>query len=86
MDGDNIPRLTVVELGRGDLNDIPARMRGAADAIEAGEHGDVQAGVAVVIDGNGVPVIFGWGKTTDIHSIGLLHLGAAWLAANRVER
>lgn len=78
--------LKVVELPGGDLLDIPKRMETVAGQIAAGDHGVVTAGVCVLVDDAGNLKVFGWGRTDDVHTVGLLHLGAAWLAQHRVER
>ncbi len=75
----NVVRL--VEVGRPDLNDIPARMEAVAASIRNGEVAPAAA-VAVFIDESGELVVYGWGKTETIHSVGLLNLGAIWLATN----
>lgn len=78
----------LVSLDRVSLRDIPAMMRKLATAIENGEYGDVTAVVAVVLDDTdgGRPIVFGWGDTNDIHSIGVLQLGIGFLQASEVRR
>jgi hypothetical protein len=61
-------------------------MRAAADAIEKGDRGNIQAVAAVAIDDAGAVVVWGWGRTFDVHTVGLLHVGAAWIASRRTER
>lgn len=78
--------LKVVELPRGDINDIPRLMRNIADEIEAGNRGPIFCGAAVFLDDDGVPTVFGWGRTGDVHSIGLFHIGANLLAAHKTVR
>lgn len=78
--------LKVADLPRGDLNNIPELMRGAAQTIQDGELGEITSGCAVLINADGVPTVFGWGRTDDVHSTGLLHLGADWLSQHRVIR
>lgn len=78
----------LVELNRPNLRDIPQMLRRMADAIEAGDHGDVTAVVAVALEatGGGRPVVFGFGDTNDIHSIGVLQLGVSFLVAHETRR
>lgn len=78
--------LTVVEFAGGNLNDIPRLLENLAQEIRDGWHGDIVAGAAVLLRDDGDVIVFGWGKTEGIHSLGLLHLGAQWLATNMVER
>ncbi|MBB5448416.1 MULTISPECIES: hypothetical protein [unclassified Paraburkholderia] len=51
--------MSVVALREVPLSDIPGMLRGLADAIESGEHGEVQA-AGVVLDAPQMPV-FGFG-------------------------
>jgi len=45
------------------------------------------ATVDVTLDETGTPTVYGWGRDADdIHAIGLLHLGASWLALHEVKR
>jgi hypothetical protein len=70
------------------LRDIPGMLRKLASDIEAGEHGEITAVVAVALEatGGGRPIVFGWGDTDDIHTIGILHLGIGFLVAHEVRR
>lgn len=77
---------TLVELGKPHLHDLPALLRNLAGEIEAGAHGEVVAGAATFLLGDGGVFVCGWGRTDDVHSIGLLQIGASWLATHRVER
>lgn len=77
---------TLVEIGKPHLHDIPTLLRNLAAEIEAGAHGNVVAGAATFLVEDGEVFVCGWGRTDDVHSIGLLHLGASWLATHRVER
>lgn len=76
----------IVPLGVSNLNDIAASMEIVAKAIRDGKHGALESAACVLLKDNGEPVIFGWGKTHDIHSMGLLTLGASWLASAKWER
>lgn len=81
-----MPGPTVVQLPTGNLNDIAALIRQVADDIESGQYGKIVSGAAIALNEEGAPVVFGWGRTDDIHSIGLFHLGASWLASHKVVR
>jgi hypothetical protein len=80
--------LRVVDIGINNLLDIPAMLRRLADDIEGGEYGDIKAVVAVAVEatGGGSPIVFGFGETDDIYSIGVLHLGIGFLAQSEVRR
>lgn len=71
--------LKVVELFHHTLQDIPACMEAVAQKIREGEHGDVTCAVAVILQSDGSPVVFGWGRTDAVHSIGVLGIGMGWL-------
>lgn len=76
----------LVKLPVGNLHDIPALLEALAREIQDGQHGTVISGAGVFVDEQGSVFVCGWGRTDDIHSIGLLQLGSAWLASHKVER
>ena len=76
----------ILPIGVTHLHDIPTLLRNLANEIENRVHGDLVAGAATFLCANGEVFVCGWGRTDDVHSIGLLQLGAAWLAANRTAR
>lgn len=78
--------VSLADAGIYDLNDIPARMEGMAALVRAGEYGETESGVCVLINKEGELTVCGWGRTYDIHSVGLLSLGIQFLAANRTKR
>ena len=75
----------LVDHGRGNLQDIPACMEAVAARIRAGEL-DFVAGCAVFLDADGLPTLFGWGDTNDVHSVGMLNIGSAFLSYSRAAR
>lgn len=81
-----MPADNVIALVGQNFHDIPALLREMADAIERGDHGDVVSGAGVLLDRDGRPVVFGWGQTDSVHSIGMFQIGATWLATHRAER
>lgn len=77
----------ILNLVQRSVDDIPAMLEVMAKEIRDGEHGTVTAGAGVFLTTDGEVMVCGWGKdATDVHSVGLLHIGAAWLAANKVQR
>jgi len=54
--------------------DIAGAMRRVADAIEAGEHGNVRLIAAVMIH-DGEATLFGWGEGSDLEIMGALAIG-----------
>jgi hypothetical protein len=79
--------MSVRRVDFGDLSDIAGQIEVVAAQVRAGSLGDVAAGVCVLLDAEGLPRVFGWGRDTDdIRAIGLLHLGASWLSAHAVRR
>ena len=61
---------------------VAATMRKNADAIERGEHGDVQAVVSVMLvskNGSDAIEVFGLGETTYWNSLGVLQAGISKL-------
>ena len=76
----------LIEIGKANLHDIPALLENFARELREGVHGDVVAGAATFLQDDGDVLGFGWGRTDDVHSVGLLSLGAVGLAANRVAR
>jgi hypothetical protein len=72
--------LKVVKL-TGNLQDIPALIETVARQTREGEFGHVVAGVCVLMNDDGEIQVFGWGgDTDDVRGIGLLTLGAQFLA------
>jgi hypothetical protein len=71
----------------GNLADIPKLMETVAAELRAGEYGEVRSGVCVLLGKDGTPHVFGWGADADdVHAIGLLTLGAAWVGKSEVVR
>lgn len=85
-DGKPVFSRNVTEVKFGNLNDVVALLRNAADQVERGELGTIPSGVLVLVDEAGSPIVFGFGKADPIHSIGILHIGAAYLQNNFVIR
>lgn len=78
---------TVHQIEFGNFGNIPLLMKEMAAQLRAGTHGSVRTGVAVFLREDGTPIVCGWGQDADdIHAIGLLHLGAAWLCSHEVRR
>jgi hypothetical protein len=68
----------VVTLYETNARSIPDMLRQAADCIESEEEGDCSPTVAVVavqLTADGSIQVYGWGDTTDIHAMGVLHCG-----------
>ena len=72
--------MKIVNLRAANLTNIPAMLREVADSIEKGRHGEVRAMSDVMLADGRDPVIFGWGLTDSIHSLGVLQIGLTWLA------
>lgn len=72
--------LKVVKLPTGNLQDIPALMEAVARQTREGKFGKIVAGVCVLLNDAGEPQVFGWGDTDAVRGIGLLTLGAQFLA------
>jgi hypothetical protein len=82
------PTLKVVTLHESTLRDVPAKLRQLADAIEAGEHGDVSCcGVAIM---GSTMEAFGFGdgimKDSVAPSVALLFQAAALRLVREVEQ
>lgn len=75
----------LVEFTGGSLADVADSMETAAADIRALAIPVVSA-ACITIDEDGQLAVYGWGRTDDVHSIGLLQLGATWLATNKVSR
>lgn len=75
---------TIVPFTGGSLADVAGSMEKAAADIRASQGAPVLSAACVTIDENGEVAVYGWGRTDDIQSIGLLHLGAAWLSNHKV--
>ena len=81
------PDLKVVTLDCGDIGDIPALMERCAAAIRDGERGDVVMAACVLLQRDGTPILFSWGRDADeLRTIGMLQVGANWLAARNSVR
>jgi hypothetical protein len=79
--------MNLVELPKIDLGDIPARMENMAAEIRGGQQGNIEVAAAVFIRDDGDIVVCGWGRDADdVRAVGILHLGAAWLAAHITKR
>lgn len=68
----------VVTLYDANMRDIPAMLRRLADQIEGGEVDARQA--ACVVETKHEVVVYGWGDSTILGSIGLLTIGAQRLS------
>ena len=69
------------------LNDIPGMLRALADAIEAGEYGEVQSLIALMPRPRDYPIPFGWGDVEGQNDpIIQCELAKAWFVNNLVER
>lgn len=69
------------------LSDIPGMLRRAADQIEAGAHGEVDAAFLILpVDGD-YPHVFGWGDILNGNDpVIQLELAKMWLLTNLVTR
>ena len=77
----------VHEVDFGNLADIPQKMENMAAELRAGDHGKVCIAVCVILGEGGAPIVCGWGQGADeLRTIGLLQLGASWLAQYEVKR
>lgn len=73
----------VVQLNKASIQDIPAMLRRCAERIEGGEFGEPEAMAAVLRDGDGDLVIFGWGDIDDpSKACGLLSMGVTWFGVH----
>jgi hypothetical protein len=72
----------VVALPVSHLDDIATLMEAVAAEVR---NGDIRAisGAGVLLTEHGEVHVFGWGRTDDVHAIGLLHLGIDWLAGRK---
>jgi hypothetical protein len=66
------------------LPDIPALMEGVAADIRRGDL-SAHSAVCVVLAESGAVTVFGWGSPDDVHSIGVLQLGAVWLSNQKAD-
>lgn len=57
------------------LRDVAACMRSVADAIEAGQWGDVKMIAAVLVRDNLSMAVFGWGDCTPLEAVGAFARG-----------
>jgi len=79
--------LKVVSIDRAPLTDIPKKLRELADAIEAGDHGDVETLFAVMPRPESYPLLFGWGHVEgQSDPIIQLELVKHWLLTHLVAR
>lgn len=79
--------LKVVEISSPPLTDIPAHLRKLADAIEAGEHGEVGALFAVMPVEGGYPTVWGWGDIERKNDpVIQFELAKMWLLTNLTIR
>lgn len=84
MSDDEAPRAVlaeVVSLPGNHLDDIAALMEAVAAEVRRGDLKAV-SGACVLLTDEGEVQVFGWGRTDDLHAIGLLHLGIDWLVAS----
>lgn len=59
------------------MTDIPAMLRRLADNIDDGKI--VAYSAACVVESENGPIVYGWGATSAVHSVGLLNIGAVTL-------
>ena len=79
--------LKVVEFSRPHLGDIPGHLRRLADAIEAGEHGDVNTLFAIMPRDGHHPCVFGWGDVDGRNDpIFQFELAKLWMLNSMVDR
>lgn len=78
----------VVELRPGPtLRDIPGMLRSLADAVEAGEHGDVGSALVLIPREDDYPLAFGFGEQGgESHPIIVMEQAKVWFVANIVGR
>ena len=74
----------IVELPKSNLQDIPALLETVARKMRDGELGEVTCGAGIFLAGDDV-LVYGWGQTDGVHSIGLFNIGADWLCNRMVE-
>lgn len=79
--------LNVVQLPTAPLTDIPAQLRQLADAIEAGDHGEVTTLFAVKPNGGDYPTVYGWGDV-ERHNEPIIQfeLAKLWLLTHMTAR
>lgn len=79
--------MNVVPFPTTSMMDVPAMLRNLADAIEAGEHGDVTTAIVLVPNDGDRPALFGFGEDTDPASVIFeLQLANQFLLMNLVSR
>jgi len=80
--------MTVIELRKAPLvNDIPGQLRQMADAIEAGEHGDVTTALFLLPVAGDWPEVFGWGDVDgENHPIIQFQFALAKFSHNQMRR
>ena len=66
--------------------DIPAMLREMADNIEKGEVVPIRSATVVAEHTDGEVVVYGWGETGLLRSIGVLHLGIENLTRMRLKQ
>lgn len=72
--------VNAVDAERPRLQDIPACLRSIADAIEAGDHGDVARAAIVLRSADREPIVFGNGEVSSVsQTFEDLHAGALQL-------
>lgn len=83
---DQKPALNVVEAPFPNYRDVASMMAGVVHEVHSGRLGAIKAGACVLLNEAGDPTVFAWGATEGLHTIGLLHVGAAHLAAGKFKR
>lgn len=81
--------LTVVPLrdGRPSLADVAGQLRQLANAIEAGEYGEVPTLLAVMPRDGDYPTLFGWGDVAGSNDpVVQLELAKIWLLTRMTKR
>ncbi len=80
--------MNVVALSPGPkLDDVAGMLRALADAIEAGEHGELKRCIVVCDrDDDGWPDVFGYGDASARDAIASLEIAKGWFVTQVVQR
>lgn len=69
------------------LTDIPGQLRQLADAIAAGDHGEITSAIVLLPRDNEYPDVFGWGAVDgDRHIVVQLELAKTFLLLHQTQR
>jgi hypothetical protein len=77
--------LKVVDFPRPSLSDIPAMLRRLADALEAGEHGEVRSMMLLFPVEQAYPALFLWGEADGPMAVLELELAKMMILRNMVQ-